>query len=162
MKNCIIIKHWSRYNGRIPGTFCYICPVFTDCSESRVLHIKILKERIRPISFSTKQGCSAKINAIIIRITCMGGRSSSVVRCLTSTNKIVENNRQMVEWILQISNMWSYRHNRHVLNRLKFTFNICLKINQIVEKIKKCKKEKWKEKKIEKYSSDSLTHDSLD
>ena len=151
MKNCLIIKHSNRYNCRIPGTFCYICPVFTGCSESgRVLHIEILKERIRPISFPTIQGCCAKINAIIIRIPCMGGRSSSVVRCLTTKKRhqIVENNSQMVEWILQISNMWSYWHNRHVLNRLKFTVNICHKINQNVEKIfKKNLKKKWKEKK---------------
>ena len=82
----------------------------------------------------------------------MGGRSSSVVRCLTSKkgHQIVENNSRMVEWILQISNMWSYRHNRHVLNRMKFTVNICHKTNQIVEKIKKFKKrnEKRKNKKI--------------
>ena len=65
-----------------------------------MLHIKILKEWIRPISFPTIQDCSAKINAIIIRIPCMGGRWSSVVRYLTSKNRhqdIVENNRQMVE-----------------------------------------------------------------
>ena len=68
----------------------------------------------------------------------------------------------MVEWILQISNIWSYRHNRHVLNKLKFTINIFDKINQIVEKILKMYKKEMTEKKIEKYSSDSLTRDSLD
>ena len=78
-------------NTRIVTTvFCYICPVFINCSQSRVLHIQILKERIRPISFPTIQleDCSAKINAIIIRIPCMEVRSSAVVRCLISKKGI--------------------------------------------------------------------------